>query len=259
MLRNALAFYMGQQLLKGTTWDPTFTFVHFYIQDTEQLYYIGLYLLCDQKEQAKKRVNVFEPEDGYAGTDIGYFFERDDYYQTETDPTFILDDSEYVPEPPVKTGHESNRWARQAHGEDFTWYAYSIKSKITDEGQITYLKNRLLNIYEILYRAVNEDTLYELDENEDLVLSSETDPAKALGKTIDLASFVNIYLLHEIVCNPDIAHSSFYLSLDMSESGDKLLKLCCPWDFDLAIGLARGFARRPQAAGLWAKQCTLNP
>ena len=109
MLRNALSFYAGQQMLPNNTWSPTFTFAHFYIQDTEQLYYMGLYVLCDQKEQAKSRVNVFEPEDGYNGTDIGYYFERDDYYDTSDDPTFVIQNYEYEPTGLVRTSHESNR------------------------------------------------------------------------------------------------------------------------------------------------------
>lgn len=251
MLRNALAFYMGQQLLKGVAWVPTFTFAHFYIQDPEQLYYMGLYLLCDQKEQSSKRVDVFEPEDGYEGTDIGYFFERDDYYATEDDPTFVIDNSEYVPEGLTRTAHESNQWARQAHGVAVDYDGFSVKSKITNaEAQIPYLKDRMLKIYEILYRAVNENALYELDAANNLSASSETDPVKCLDKTIDMKSFVDMYILHEIACNPDIGHSSFHFSLDMSAKGNKRLTLACPWDFDLAIGIAKHFADDPASAGL---------
>lgn len=260
MLRNALAFYMGQQFLGKNTWSPTFTFVHFYIQDPENLYYMGMYLLCDQKEQAKNRVNVFEPEDGYEGTDIGYFFERDDYYETSGDPTFIINNEEYLPTSPVRTNHESNMWARQAHGTRFNYDGFSIKSKITNENaQVAYLKDRMLKIYIILYNAANNGSLYELDATNNLILSQDSDPEKVLRKTIDLDSFINMYILHEMTCNPDLGHSSFYFSLDMSEQGSKLLTLNCPWDFDLAIGIARGFAENPTTADLWAKECTLNP
>lgn len=259
MLRNALAFYAGQQILPNNTWTATFTFVHFYIQDTEKLYYMGLYLLCDQKEQAKNRVNVFEPEDGYEGTDIGYYFERDDYYDTADEPTFVINNYEYEPTGLVRTRHESNRWARQHNGQ-LNYDGFTVHSKVTnDQVQVPYLKARMLKIYEIIYRAVNDNVLYELDANNNLIASSETDPKKALGKTINIDSFVNMYILHEMVCNPDIGHSSFYFSLDMSESGDKLLYLTCPWDFDLALGIAKNFAEDPANASLWAKECTLNP
>ena len=91
-LRNALGFYMGQRLFKNTDqWSPTFTWVHVYvtweIQKGRTTRYLGLYLLCDQKEVGNGRININEPEeytyeegqevgpDGYEGTDIGYFFE----------------------------------------------------------------------------------------------------------------------------------------------------------------------------------------
>lgn len=261
MLRNALSFYAGQQMLPNNTWSPTFTFAHFYIQDTEQLYYMGLYVLCDQKEQAKSRVNVFEPEDGYNGTDIGYYFERDDYYDTSDDPTFVIQNYEYEPTGLVRTSHESNRWARQNSTQgQLNFDGFSVHSKVTnDQVQVPYLKERMLKIYEIIYRAVNQNVLYEVDANNNLIASTETDSEKCLRKTLNLDSFVNMYILHEMVCNPDLGHSSFYFSLDMSESGDKLLTLTCPWDFDLALGLARGFAEDPATASLWAKECTLNP
>lgn len=259
MLRNALGFYAGQQFLGKDAWSPSFTYVQVYIQDPQKLYYMGMYLLCDQKEQAKNRVNVFEPEDSYEGTDIGYFFERDDYFDTETDPTFTIENSEYEPVGLTRTDHESNQWARQ-HGGQVTYDGFTIHSKITNEAsQVTYLKDRLLKIYTILYNAVNNGVLYELDTANNLIVSSETDPEKVLRKTIELDSFINMYILHEMACNPDIGHSSFYFSLDMSESGDKLLHLTCPWDFDLALGITRRFAEDPASAGLWAKECTLNP
>lgn len=260
MLRNALSFYMGQQLNKNSgIWVPTFTYAHFYIQDSETLYYMGLYLLCDQKEQSKKRVNVFEPEDGYTGTDIGYFFERDDYFQTETDPTFFIEEDAYYPVAPVKSSSQPDSWSRQVNGVRIPGDGFSIKSKVTDDSQVTFLRDRVLKVYSVMYNAVYNNILFEIDENGDIVRSEETDPIAALNKTINVESFVNAYILHEIVCNPDLGHSSFYFSLDMSDQGDKRLTLCCPWDFDLAIGLHRTFAYDPSTIGLWARQCKLNP
>ena len=257
MLRNALALYMARHLCEGA-WSADFTFAHLYINDGVQNYYMGLYLLVDQKEQSKNRVNVFEPEDGYEGTDIGYFFERDDYALTDTDPYIQIFNYDYY-HPMFYSGHESDKWARRVNGKRVNYDLYGIKSKITNESQIAFLKERIIKIQEILYRAAYENTLYEIDDNNNLTLSSETDPAKALGKSIDLKSFIDFYILHEIVCNPDIGHSSFYLSLDMSSEGNKLFTLNCPWDYDLALGIAKGFAENPISAELWAKQAALNP
>lgn len=260
MLRNTTALYMAQQIFKGDgVWVPTFTPVHFYIQDSTQVYYMGLYTLVDQKEQAKKRVNVYEQEDGYTGTDIGYFFEKDDYYQSSDDPTFTYGRSSgYWPVAPAKTNHESNAWGRQVAGVGLRYDGYSISSAITDQGQVDYLKQRLGHIYSILYCGVYQDTAYEIDAENNLVESSLT-PEEAIRQVVDVNSFVDRYILEELLCNPDICHSSFYLSLDMSETGTKLLTAACPWDYDRCCGSTNTFALDPTAAGLWAKECTLNP
>ena len=53
-----------------------------------------------------------------------------------------------------------------------------------------------------------------------------------IEKLIDLPSFVDMYLLHEITMNVDVGWSSFFL---VKKAGGKLY--CdCPWDFDLALG-----------------------
>ena len=97
MLRNALSYYMGKTLMDGQ-FCTDFTPVHFYINDN----YWGMYLLVEQKETGKGRVNINEPAKNYEGTDIGYFFEYDYYWTEEAekedgDPTFSFPDSDYVP------------------------------------------------------------------------------------------------------------------------------------------------------------------
>ena len=51
-----------------------------------------------------------------------------------------------------------------------------------------------------------------------------------------------MYIISEIACDLDVAWSSFYMALDMSESGSKKLTFCAPWDFDSAFGLINGRA-----------------
>ena len=61
----------------------------------------------------------------------------------------------------------------------------------------------------------------------------------ALDKIIDIDSFVSMYILHEIACDPDVGYSSFYLSFDASEKGNKKMTLNCPWDWDSAFGIRK--------------------
>ena len=258
MLRNATAFYLAKEICKSQ-WVPTFTFVQVYFNYDGVSHYQGLYLLCDNREQNPERVNVFEQEDDYMGTDIGYFFERDDYYTTETDPTFFINNTEYSPVGPIRISSQANSWARQNNGIQYNGDGFTIHSKITSQNQIDYLKQRLLKIYEVLYNVVYNQKYYELDVNNNLTESLITSPIIILNKVINLDSFVETYILQEIACNPDLGHSSFYLSLDMSETGDKRLTLTSPWDFDLAFGLATSFMEDPTVFKYYAKDCTLNP
>lgn len=44
-------------------------------------------------------------------------------------------------------------------------------------------------------------------------------------------------ILNEIACDLDVDWSSFYLSLDMTENGNKKVTFEAPWDFDSAFGM----------------------
>ena len=60
----------------------------------------------------------------------------------------------------------------------------------------------------------------------------ENGSREEIEERIDLPSFVDMYLLHEITMNVDVGWSSFFL---VKKAGGKLY--CdCPWDFDLALG-----------------------
>ena len=169
MLRNALAFYIGQQILR-TQWSPTFTFVQVYANNE----YLGLYLLCDQKEVGKNRVNVHEPEkteeypEGYPGVDVGYFFERDDYYSPDgDDPGFIIqtkNPSDYQPERLPVISHETNRYygiGATSNSRD----GYTIHSHIYSDAQEAFIKKYMCLIYNIMYEACINDTYYELNSS----------------------------------------------------------------------------------------------
>ncbi|MBQ6262336.1 MAG: CotH kinase family protein [Clostridia bacterium] len=54
----------------------------------------------------------------------------------------------------------------------------------------------------------------------------------AVRELIDVPSFVDMYLLHEIAMNSDVGSSSFFF---LKKAGGKLY-CTCPWDFDIAFG-----------------------
>jgi spore coat protein CotH len=66
-------------------------------------------------------------------------------------------------------------------------------------------------------------------------------PEEAVSQVVDVRSLVDTYILHEIVCNPDVGWSSFYITLDMTENDDGRLVFEAPWDFDSAFGIRHDY------------------
>lgn len=229
LLRNATSFYMARNILNDNIFVSDFTPVHLYLNNQ----YWGMYLLGEQKETGTKRINVYDKmADNYAGTDIGYAFELDHYANdpSTTDPTFNV---EYKPN--EITWHHSGENYEESGRGNVT--GYTMLSDITNEStQIPFIKNRVEQVYQVLYNAVMNNKLQEIRDNQ-VVNSTETDMATCLRKTIDLDSFIDMFLLNQIVCDPDVGYSSFYLSIDMSAKGNQLLTLNCPWDYDSALGV----------------------
>ena len=85
VLKNDIALRMGRMILgpeKGFCSDAQLA--HLYLNGVFQ----GAYLVCEQNQVNKHRVDVLEPEKDYPGTDIGYFLEIDRYAEQ---PAFTMD------------------------------------------------------------------------------------------------------------------------------------------------------------------------
>lgn len=247
MLRNAMSFYIAQNMVGDNVFVTDFTPVHLYINNQ----YWGLYLLGEQKENKKGRIQTAAlPADNYAGTDIGYTFELDKYATEEEakgldgDPTFTMN---YSPTLSYKPHEGENRYQCNTFTNTYTMLT-DISNR---ETQLPYIKNRAEMAYKVIYYATKSNKFYEI-KDEKLVDSTATSAEECLAKTIDIDSFVDFYIMNEIVCDPDIGYSSFYLSLDMSAEGDHKLRMDCPWDFDSTLGVRKGTLE--DAQGMYASK-----
>ncbi len=224
MSNNATAFYLAKTILGSNGYYSTdFRNVEVYLNGE----YWGVYLLVEQQEvkegDGSNRTSVPEVEDDYKGTDIGYFVEYDAYYTEERalpdgDPTFEL-------------SYDGNT--------EYTQRGYTVKSDINDQAQLNFIQKYLNNVYAIANRALS-NRFYEINDRGGLSRITETDGLTAqsvISKLIDVQSLVDMYILNEIVVNPDIDWSSFYISVDMSEKGNKKLVFEAPWDYDSALGI----------------------
>ena len=219
MHRNQLAFLLGKMLLEK---DGLYCSDFIPAQVSINGNYWGLYTLVEQQQTGTDRVNVAEPEDDYEGTDTGYFFEFDGYYTDE---------------PPVAQGGDPTFTMRYEGGTtNYGQKGYTVKSDITNELQIPFLSNYMSNLYKLGAQATRGFFYDFNDDFSEIVRVNQTNEEAHIAKYFDIDSFVDMYIISEIFCDPDIGWSSFYLSVDMSQTGSKKLRLEAPWDWDSAAG-----------------------
>ncbi len=237
MLRNSVALYLGNSILNADgLYASDFRYVEVYLNDK----YNGLYLLVEQQEvKDDNRISVPEapdPEDvGEAANTvkIGYSVEFDGYYYTEKELERF------------EISYDRLRWE---NGNYVTpgQKGFSIKSDVYYESQKAFIQKCIQNIWDIVYDATYGNH-YDLTKNPYYTLNADGEmvadptiktPREAVEKVIDTRSLVDTFILNEICQDMDLGWSSFYMSLDMSETGDRLLKFEAPWDWDSTLGSA---------------------
>ena len=232
MMRNLFTFTVGKKLLNSyNLYSSDYTPVHLYLNNE----YWGLYLLCEQQEVKSYRVGVNEVMDNYQDTDIGYFFEYDGYYNEELpidqggDPTFTINYHNHASVKDLSGGSSSVR------SQD----GLTIKSDIYSTNQVNYLKSQLEKIYDIMYYAGVQNKAYGIDNNDNVVELGNLTSKEAVERVVNIPSLVDTYIINEIACDLDLDWSSFYMSLDMSNNGDKKLRFEAPWDWDSCYGIRK--------------------
>ncbi|MBP5751670.1 MAG: CotH kinase family protein [Treponema sp.] len=98
-------------------------------------------------------------------------------------------------------------------------------------------------LWEICYEAVYNKQYYkfnssfELEEWTDIPGANDNEKCKnCVQAVIDLGSLADTYVFNELVCDPDLYYSSFYMSLDFAEGKERKLTFSAPWDFDSTMG-----------------------
>lgn len=240
MLRNKAALSMAREICESDG---------LYASDAELVEvdingeYWGVYLLAELQQVNENRVNINDPENDYQGTDIGYFLEYDNnFYAEDENKWFVVD---YADNAPLKSfdGDKTGKSVTvvpKYEGEVIEtgdWIGMTIKSDIYSQKQHDFIADYINNVYRIMYSAAYENKAYVF--NGDYTKISETSditPEEAVKKVVDLDSLADMYVISELTCDADIALSSFYMDVDFSAGGDKILHFEAPWDFDSAMG-----------------------
>lgn len=216
LIRNDIALRMGRAIMDGHGYCSDSTFVHLYVNGE----FFGVYLLCEQSQVNKNRVDIYEPAADETTSKIGYLLELDNYATAEPDNHYFSMD---YAQGELTDGAGVTRVPKKVH--------YSIKSEVTDKSQVTFIKKYLNNLYEVLYNACVNDRYQALSTNGKIIDSDFTSAQEVAESLLDLESVVNMYILYEIVCDHDCGEGSFYMCIDFTEE-DPRLQFTCPWDFD---------------------------
>jgi len=235
MLRNKTAFELAHKILREDLYCSDCELVEVEINGK----YWGVYLLAEQQEVAKGRVNVPEPKEGENGPNVGYFVEYDAYYTLEDRlHSFTINYNNFAPLIPFNGYPNANPFTPLCtdpqHKQDLV--GFTIKSNIRSETQRITIRNFISNVYDIMYSASYDDKALEMTADFRNTVPSSKTPREAVEAVVDVQSLADMYILSEITCDPDIYYSSFFMSADLSPDGDKKLRFEAPWDFDSAMG-----------------------
>ncbi|MBR1862954.1 MAG: CotH kinase family protein [Ruminococcus sp.] len=220
LVRNDIALRFGRTIFGDDAYCSDAKLVDLYVNDKLQ----GVYLLCEQNQVNKNRVNVSEPEENYTGKDFGFYLELDNYAWEDPDNQYVN----------MRYG---GAYCTDITGvrRKFESAAYSIKNDIYTQAQKDFISKYLNNIFSIVYRACERGEYYTFDKNYDLVKADFTSAEETLAAVMDLDSAVDMYLLYEIVHDYDCGEGSFYLCVDFDkDSKINKLQFTSPWDFNWA-------------------------
>lgn len=220
VIRNDLALRMGRTIIGGDTFCSDGQLVRLYVNDKFQ----DLYLLCEQCQADRERVDINEPEEGCTDTDIGYYMEIDNYADSEPYGNYF--DIDYG-------GYE----VEDIMGEkrQFVSAGYSIKSDIYTREQKEFIAKYIEDVFDIVYLACEKQEYKKFDENYKLVPADYTSARETVEAVMDINSVVDIYLLYEFVHDYDCGEGSFFMCIDFSkDSKHQKLEFTSPWDFNWA-------------------------
>lgn len=208
-----MGFRLAKTVFEGKYYSSDCMFVNLYLNGRD----LGIYLLCEQNQAAKNRMDVYEPGEGEDREEIGYLLEMDNYPDDEH-PGFGIGEKPYVED---ITGRKRVLLGKY----------YAVKSDIWTGSQEQYIEKWLTGAYNVLYTAAAEGQAMKLNEQLQVVPADDRTAFEAVDELLDLESLADMLILEELVQNYDVGAGSFYMAVDFSgDSRYKKLTFLGPWD-----------------------------
>ena len=216
LLRDITGYTLGKLIAGENYYASDFKLVEVYVNGE----YLGVYVLAEQQEVKKNRIEIDDAKKN-PSTQTGYLIEFDGYAYTE-DPQNVF----YL-----HHGNETDKKLVDKNGElvKEIQSGYTIKNDLNNIEQRDFIRNYMQKLWDDCYNAV----YYKKDRKGNAI----SDVKEFVSQKIDIQSLVDTYLLNEIVCDPDLYLTSFFMNIDFANN--KKLTFEAPWDFDSTMGNKR--------------------
>ena len=223
MLRTFGTFKFAKALMENVYYSSDCTHVEVYLNGE----YRGVYLLCEQTQMNRGRVDIPEKEDGDTSLEHGYLM---------IGVGGQVDEPELITVRPEINITDRNGETRYYGGVNFT-----LSGGTYTQEQKDYVARYVSGVFKVVAAAVYDNEYYRLTRSGNLVrktsfewaVTDEEKQIETVSAVFNLESAVSMCILDEICKNLDAM--AFNMYVDLSPEGDGVLTLAAPWDFDFSM------------------------
>ena len=223
MLRTYGTFKFAKALMENVYYSSDCTHVEVYLNGE----YRGVYLLCEQTQINRGRVDIPEMEEGDTSVEQGYL---------------MIGVGGQVDEPELITVRpEINVTDRTGQTRYYGGINFTLSGGTYTQEQKDYVARYVSGVYKVVAYAVYENQYYNLSRDGELTPKRKFEWAKTdeerqietVSAVFNIESAVSMCILDEICKNLDAM--AFNMYVDLSPEGDGVLTLAAPWDFDFSM------------------------
>ena len=239
MLRTFGTFKFAKALMESEYYSSDCTHVEVYINGS----YRGVYLLCEQTQINRGRVDIPEMAEGDTSVEQGYL---------------MIGVGGQVDEPELITVRpEIDITDRNGKTLHYSGVNFTLSGGTYTAAQKEYVSNYVSGVFKVVAYAVYENKYYDLSRDGTLTRKThfewaqtrEEKQIETVSAVFNLEAAVSMCILDEICKNLDAM--AFNMYVDLSPEGDGVLTLAAPWDFDFSMANTH-YATTHSYAGFYA-------
>ena len=186
---NPISFELGQSIfVEEGYYCSDYMFVEVNINGK----YNGIYVLAEQSQINKNRVDVNEAKEGESSYKTGYLIEMDNYGGSEPeDQRFWMEYGDY-PLADIEGNRLSDMLIAEGNNLNARWYV--LKNDYVSSEQRKFIEKYIEGVFTIAYQAIEKGSYREFTSSYNIVRSSTITSAKeAIEKCIDRVACQYVY------------------------------------------------------------------